>query len=161
MKQLTIILAALIFGTAAFGQKTDFSGNWVFKEQASVSGKLYSNGSPKAIKITQTSTNTTLEKTSAGGSGDVTTSETLGFDGTALETVTPTTKRKKIITITWSGNSSFTEIASLYNATDPTKLDFKTTDIYMMENGALVLDRKTENFTNGETWESNARYEKQ
>jgi len=160
MKQLTILFTALLLTTAAFAQKTDFSGNWSFTEQSSISGKLYSNGSPKAIKITLTATAITLEKTSAGASGDVTTSETVSLDGKPFETVTPTTKRKKVITIAWSSNSALTEIASLYNATDPAKLDFKTTDTYTVENGELVLDRKTENFTNGETWESKANYSK-
>jgi preprotein translocase subunit SecF len=41
------------------------------------------------------------------------------------------------------------------------KLDFKNTDTWTLGTDKLILDRKNENYTNGETWESKATYEKQ
>ncbi len=49
-----------------FAQNKDFSGTWNFTEQESISGKLYSNGSPKSFKITQSATQTIIEQTTAG-----------------------------------------------------------------------------------------------
>jgi hypothetical protein len=46
--------------------------------------------------------------------------------------------------------------------TDPGKMDYMVTDIYSLNNSgtSLSLDRKDENNTNGEVWESIATYEK-
>ena len=161
MKFLKIILVTACFFSMSFSfaQNKDFSGSWKFAEQESVSGKLYSNGSPKSFKITQAANQTTIEQTSAGASGDVTTSTTLSFDGKPTETKTGT-GRKKIVTLTWNGTSGYTTISTIYNAADPTKMDFKTTDIYTIDDKGLVLQRKAENFANGEVWESKAYYDK-
>ncbi len=142
-----------------FAQNKDFSGTWNFTEQESISGKLYSNGSPKSFKITQSATQTIIEQTTAGANGDVTTSNTLTFDGKATESKTGT-GRKKVVTLTWNGTSGYTTVTSIYNAADPNKLEFKTTDIYTLDEKGLVLQRKAENFMNGEVWESKAYYEK-
>ncbi len=161
MKFLKIIFSLFfsIYATVCIGQNKDFSGNWNFKEQESISGKLYSNGSPKSFKITQSPAQTVIEQTTAGASGDVTSSTTLGFDGKAFETKTGT-GRKKVVSLSWNGTSGYTTVTSIYNAADPSKLEFKTTDIYTIDNGELVLQRKAENFMNGEVWESRAYYEK-
>ncbi len=89
----------------------------------------------------------------------MTTSNTLTFDGKATESKTGT-GRKKVVTLTWNGTSGYTTVTSIYNAADPNKLEFKTTDIYTLDEKGLVLQRKAENFMNGEVWESKAYYEK-
>ncbi len=158
--QYSKLVLAFVFSFCAlfsFAQNKDFSGTWKFAEQESISGKLYSNGSPKSFKITQSDNQTIIEQTSAGASGDVTTSNTLTFDGKATESKTGT-GRKKVVTLTWNGTSGYTTVSSIYNAADPTKLEFKTTDIYTMDEKGLVLQRKAENFMNGEVWESKAYY---
>lgn len=161
MKYAKIIVSVVCFFSCAFvvAQNKDLSGNWNFTEQESISGKLYSNGSPKSFKITQSAAQVIIEQTTAGANGDVTVSSTLPFNGKAFETKTGT-GRKKLITLTWNGTSGYTTVTSIYNAADPTKLEFKTTDIYTIDNNQLVLQRKAENFMNGEVWESKAYYEK-
>ncbi|MES2331174.1 MAG: hypothetical protein V4539_16335 [Bacteroidota bacterium] len=162
MKFSKIVLSVLCVFICAFSfsQNKDFSGTWKFAEQESISGKLYSNGSPKSFKITQAANQTIIEQTTAGANGDVTTSSTLSFDGKATETKT-STGRKKLITLTWNGTAGYTTVTATYDAADQNKLVFKTTDIYTIDDKGLVLQRKAENFMNGEVWESKAYYDKQ
>lgn len=160
MKYSKTILTVVCFLSCAFSfaQNKDFSGNWHFTEQESLSGKLYSNGSPKSFKITQSTGQVVIDQTTAGAGGDVTSSATLGFDGKPFESKTAT-GRKKVVTLTWNGTAGYTTVTSIYDAADPSKLVFKTTDIYTMDDKGLVLQRKAENFANGESWESKAYYE--
>lgn len=158
MKKVLVFVCACVFATVLNAQ-TNFSGDWKFTDQESISGKLYSNGSPKSLKITQSATQVFIEQTSAGASGDVTTSSTLPSDGKAFETKTAS-GRKKIVTLTWNGTTGFTTVTSTFDTADPTKMVFKTTDIFTMGDKGLVLQRKAENFGNGEVWESKAYYEK-
>lgn len=158
MKKVFVFVCACVFATVLNAQ-TNFSGEWKFTDQESLSGKLYSNGSPKALKITQSATQVIIEQTTAGASGDVTTSSTLTDDGKAFETKTAS-GRKKVVTLTWNGTAGFTTVTTTYDLTDPSKMVFKTTDIFTMSDRGLVLQRKAENFGNGEVWESKGYYEK-
>jgi hypothetical protein len=154
-------LISIVAGMGVATAQTDFSGSWIVKGQESVSGKLYSNGSPKSLTIKQDDKNIILTKTTAGQDGDVTSTETFGFDGQPYEMTTPS-KRKKVMTGTWSSDKkSLTEIVQFYNATDSNKLFHLVTDVWSLEGGELVLDRKDENKENGEIWESKATYNKQ
>lgn len=159
MKKIFISLTAIVISANAFAQ-TELSGFWTFDKQESISGKLYSNGSPETVKISLDGSNLNIEKSTAVGDGTYTkANETLVLDGKASEVITAS-KRKKVITLKKEGNK-YIEFAILYNATDPTKIDRKVTDTWSVEEGQLVLDRKDENLTNGETWESKATYSKQ
>ncbi|NCI51334.1 hypothetical protein GWC95_15505 [Sediminibacterium roseum] len=158
----TFTLAALCFVVfSAFAQKADFTGNWVFVEQESISGNLYSNGSPKQINISQTATVVNLDKITMGANNtDFTVSEKLTKDGRAVE-LTTASKRKKTITTTWSNDgNSFVCFTTISSPDDAGKLERKVTDTYSLEYGSLILQRKDENLTNGEVWESKAVYER-
>jgi hypothetical protein len=141
----------------------DFSGTWKFKSQQSVDGNLYNNGSPVQIKITQDNQKIVIEKQNDNGQGVIsTTADTVTADGKPIEVVTKS-KRKKVITLSWAGDkNSFTEAVNIYSLTDPGKVDYKVIDIYSLNSNstALSLDRKDENNTNGEVWESIATYSK-
>lgn len=159
MKRLSYFILAVCCTIVAHAQNKDFSGAWNFSSQESVSGRLYSNGSPKKITIKQSGTDIVLETVTAGGSGDVSSSLQLKFDGTPAETTTQSGRKKKV-TLTWNGTGSFTTQSTVFNATDPGKKDFVTTDIYSLGDDGLVLQRKAENMMNGEVWESRAFYNK-
>lgn len=156
------ILALALFSTAATvrTQKTDFSGTWQFREQESITGTLYSNGSPTQLKIAQKSTEIAIAKTSADENGkDVTSTDSLNFEK-PLEKITKS-KRKKRITLEWTADGKgFTQTTTIYTAADHSKKEFTYTDKFSMDNGNLLLLRKVENFENGESWESKAIYEK-
>ena len=148
-------------GIPSIHAQTDFSGSWIFKAQQSVSGNLYSNGSPKIVTIKQDQQSITMDKTTAGMNGDVASSETVGFDGKPVETVTPS-HRKKTITGSWSADKkSFTELTLIYDNSDTTKLYHTVTDVWTLEEGQWQLDRKDKNHLNGEIWESKAVYNRQ
>lgn len=162
MRILLITLFTMFSVATVEAQQTDFSGTWLFKDQASISGKLYSNGSPKQIKATQNAGAITIERLNVKPNGEeVASIETIGFNGKPFEKVTAS-KRKKVVILKWANDGkSFTETALLYSLTDSSKPDFKVTDTWRLEDGKLTMVRKDENFTNGEVWESKATYEKQ
>jgi hypothetical protein len=152
---------ALVTSMSAVEAQTSLSGTWIFKSQESISGNLYSNGSPKSLTIKQDAKSITMEKTTAGNGGDVTNTEIANFDGQPVQ-MTTASKRKKTITATWSSDKkSLTEIVQIYDATDSNRLFHLVTDVWSLAGGGLVLDRKDENKENGEIWESKATYSKQ
>jgi hypothetical protein len=155
-------VAVMVGLLACFGVQgqINLSGSWAFKEQQSVFGTLYANGSPKTVVIQQEADAISLTKITASTGSDVTTTETVTFDGKPAESTTAS-KRKKLITGSWSSDKkSFIEMALVYDAVDSTKLFFRTTDTWSLDNGSLILDRKAENQANGEIWESKATYDK-
>ncbi len=161
MKRLSATLTVIFFAIAAFAQKTDFSGTWTLKDQKSISGILYGNGVPKQVKATQTKDDLTLETISANAQGeDVTTTESLSFNGKAFETTT-SSKRKKSVTLKWAKDGkTFNRVSDLSQTVDTNKVEIRYTDTWSLEDGNLILQRKAENFLNGETWESKSVYEK-
>jgi len=162
MKQLIYCAAFMLISVIVSAQKTDFSGNWNFLDQKSISGTMYSNGVPKLIKITQKKDAINFEKITAGADGnDITANEELDVTGKPFETKS-TSGRKKLITLKWDQDGKgFTVTANLYNKDDDKKLEFTYTDKYSMAGASLIMVRKAENFTNGESWESRSNYEKQ
>jgi hypothetical protein len=157
---LSLIVTTLIAANSVNAQTTNFAGNWTFKDQQSISGILYANGSPKQLAITANSDALTIVVTSSNGDTDSTFTETLGK--THFERLTGRTHKKETSTLTWQADKSgFTEITTIYSKADPSKADYRNTDTWTITNGELLLDRKSENFTNGETWESKATYDKQ
>jgi hypothetical protein len=140
--------------------QVNLSGSWALKDQQSVSGTLYANGSPKTVVIQKETKSILIEKVTAGNDSDVTTTEIVSLDGAPTATTTAS-GRKKIITGQWSSDqNTFIEVSLVYEAADSTKLYFRTTDSWSLENGSLLLDRKAENQANGEIWESKATYDK-
>jgi len=149
---------ALLLNTALAAQKTDFSGTWNYKDQESISGTLYNNGSPKSIKIVQKKDNISLEIVSQKADGnDFTSKEILLYKGDVFETKT-SSGRKKLVSIKWTTDAGFTVTANSYDLSDKSKIVFTTTDKYSIENENLVLIRKVENKENEEVWESKAVY---
>lgn len=160
--KVILTAVALFAATTIFAQKTDFSGTWLFQGQESISGNLYSNGSPKKVKITQEASKVSLEKTSDRGDGtEVVLTDVVGFDGKGTETI-GASKRKKVVSLSWSvDDKTFTSTVMVYSAADNTKLERVQRDTYSMDEGKLIIDRRDENKTNDETWESKAVYTKQ
>lgn len=159
LQYLATGLFFLISGLA-YAQSPSLTGTWNFKSQESISGNLYANGSPSKVTISINGADQKMDYLTSDGQNDVPSSE-IFTGGEPFETKTPM-GRKKVVVLTRSADkSSFTEVSSIYSPTDASKLDFKNTDVWTLSDGKLVLDRKKENYTNGETWESKAIYEKQ
>ena len=153
----------LLITLSAIGQKTDYSGKWLLKIQESISGSLYENGVSKKMVVTQNNNNINIEKTTLGqDNNDIVTKETLFFDGKSFEAITAS-KRKKVITMKWDEDKkNLNVIAVLKNAIDNSKEDMKISDTWTLNSdGKLVFVRKSENYLNGEVWESRSIYEKE
>ena len=157
-RSIFLSLTALLFSISSYAQ-ANFTGSWTFKDQQSISGNLYANGSPRQVTITQNGSEINLTEVVNYGQ-DTTLTETLSLKK-PFETKTPMGRKKEITLSSTSDGSSFAEVANIYNLADPSKLDMKETSTWTLANGELTLDRKSENFTNGETWESRAVYQKQ
>jgi len=156
---LTIALLPILTSSISFAQ-TNFNGTWKYKSQESISGKLYANGSPSKVIVTINGKDLKMDYLTNDSLNDVPSSETF-TGGKTFETKTKS-GRKKVVVLTWSADkSSFTEVSNIFSLTDAGKLDFKNIDVWTMADGELILDRENENYTNGETWESKATYEKQ
>lgn len=161
-KYFFFVTAICVLYSLSSAAQTDFSGTWLLKDHQSISGILYSNGVPKQITVTQTPKTLIIEKITAGADGaDFTTIDTLPSDGKAFNSITAS-KRKKETTLKWNADKTGCMIQSMaYNPQEANKVDFRNTDTWILENDQLVQVRKNENFTNGETWESKAIYDKQ
>lgn len=160
MKQFFLASVMMAMSCVIGFAQTNFSGTWNFENQESISGKLYSNGSPKTFVVKQSEQNIMVQRTSAGANGDVTTSDNVLFDGKPTLSTTSSGRPKKVSASLLADHTGFTMVTELFNATDKTKLEMKITDQWKMDGGKLVLQRKNENFTNGEVWESKAWYVK-
>jgi len=140
-------------------QNASLNGNWNFKDQQSISGNIYENGSPKKAAITQNGDRLKLTTTISTGDLDSTFTEALSI--MPFETITGRSHKKKVSVISWlPDHSGFTEISTIYSKDDSSKADYRNTDKWTLQHGQLTLDRKSENFINGETWESTATYTK-
>ncbi|MDP4130863.1 MAG: hypothetical protein Q8939_11940, partial [Bacteroidota bacterium] len=137
MKKPALIAGTVLFSMTSCAQPTDFSGTWVFEDQQSISGNLYSDVSPTQMKVTQKGDEIAIEKTTSAGNGDVTTNEIVTFDGKPFQTTT-SSGRKKRITIKWSDDQKMlTEITALFSTLDNGKEDYRITDRWSLENGKL------------------------
>jgi hypothetical protein len=162
MNSKIILISLVAFcSTRGIMAQTGLSGSWAFSDQQSISGKLYSNGSPKSVTIVVDNQSFLISKVISGKDSDISVTDTLTVDGKPFSAVTPS-GRKKIITARWSADKkTLTEVTSIFDAADPTKLLYVIKDSWSLEFGSLVLDRKAEDHTNGENWESKAIYDRQ
>jgi hypothetical protein len=161
MKRFCIGSGLLLVCLSAAAQSTDFSGKWLYRDQEIVSGNSIGDGTPTRMTVTQKSNAMDIVKLTEGGNVDVTTTETVGFDGKPFQTKSQSGGRK-LIAIKWSGDQkTFTETTMVFSTSDSTKPEYRVTDTWSMENGRLVLHRKDENLMIGDVVESRLFYEKQ
>lgn len=150
-KQITITLIFLLASFTLYAQQNNFTGTWELKTKESISGTLYINAFAEEMHLTQNK-----DEITSGTNSKTTVSEAKPF-----ETI-PSSKEKEVLTIKWNADhTGFTKVLKAYDASDNGKLIYQQTDIYSMDNGELLLDRKAENPINGETWEAKAVYDKE
>lgn len=160
MKKAILLTCAVAIGYVVSAQ-SNFSGKWIFVNQESVSGTLYGNGSPVSFVVKQDANSITIERTSMGADkNNIVVTETILFGGKPTETKA-SDGSPKTLSATWSADKkSFVLESIIYNASDKSKQQRKIIDTWTMDNGRLLLQRKSENFANAEVWESKAWYEK-
>jgi hypothetical protein len=138
-KILGILIAPVIL--LSFTSRPDhanFAGEWHLNETKSDLGQ-FANYAPRTIKVEQTDDSITISKTAPGFSGDdVTTSETLSFDGKE-------TKSTIFQTSTRTASAKWSDDGQTLTITYDLMLDFngQTTEIKGTEVWTLADDGKT------------------
>jgi len=146
LKKITALLIVPVLLLSMTSKKNaDFSGEWKLNETKSDMGQ-YAPIVPLKIKAEQKADALVITKTSPGmdGSGEVTATETLTFDGKQVETsVTPGNSKRKA-SAKWSDDGQTLTITYIL------MLDFngQTAEIKGTETWALSNDGKTLTTTN-------------
>jgi hypothetical protein len=150
LKKFTPLLIAPFFLLLSMTSKknVDFSGEWKLNESKSDMGQ-YAPIVPLKIKAEQKADALVITKTSPGfdGGGEVTASETLGFDGTQVETNVAPGSSKRKASAKWSDDGQTLTITYII------MLDFngQATEVKGTETWALSDDGKTLTTTNTST----------
>lgn len=150
-KQISITVLFLLASFTLYAQQPDYSGTWQLKTKESISGPLYSKTISEELHLVQNK-----DEITSGTDTKTTVSEFKPF-----EKIMPS-KEKDVLTIKWNADhTGFTKVLKVYDAPDYSKMTYMQTDVYTLDNGELLLDRKAENPVNGETWEAKAVYDKE
>lgn len=85
-KSVFFIMPVILMSHTFLPEKVNFSGNWTLNEDKSEFGERGARFAVKAIKVEQKENAITITRTTPSFQGDdVTTTETLGFDGKEVE----------------------------------------------------------------------------
>ena len=148
-KRITPLLIAPILLLSLTSKKNvDFSGEWKLNQNKSEMGQ-YAPIVPLKIKAEQKADALAITKTTTGfdGSGEVTASETLGFDGKQVESKIAPGNSKRTASAKWSADGQTLTI------TYTLMLDFngEMTEVKGTETWALSNEGKTLTATNTST----------
>ncbi len=133
MKKATLIIAAVMTATLAFGQ-TNFSGTWSINNEKSKLGEP--SFAPKEITIVQGENSLSIESHMDWQGQEMVTNEKFTLDG--KECVNPgmmETQKKSVVTL--SDDKTTLKIVSKIDFQDQT---MTLTDVYKLENGTLVQE---------------------
>jgi len=142
-KQLFLLLLApaLLSSFILFTERANFAGEWKLNEGKSELGEFGGRFAARTIKIEQKEDAITISKTAPGFNGgeNVTTTETLNFDGKESETTVFGSSKKKS-TLKWSDDSqSFVINYSIMFERNGQTSEFKGTETWSLKDGALSL----------------------
>ncbi len=138
-KLLGLLIAPVLFlSFTTLPDRANFSGEWKLDEAKSDLGQ-FANYAPRTIKVEQTDDSITISKTAPGFNGDdVTTAETLSYDGKE-------TKSTIFGTSTRTASAKWSDDEQTLTITYDLMLDFngQTTEVKGTEVWALADDGKT------------------
>ena len=141
-KQLLLLLLApaLLSSFISFTDRANFAGEWKLNEGKSELGEFGGRFAARSIKIEQKEDAITISKTAPGFNGEeITTTETLKFDGKESETTVFGSSKKKS-TLKWSDDSqSFVINYSIMFERNGQTSEFKGTETWSLKDGALSL----------------------
>ena len=137
---LLLLAPALLSSFISFTERANFAGEWKLNEGKSELGEFGGRFAARSIKIEQKEDAITISKTAPGFNGEeVTTTETLKFDGKESETTVFGSSKKKS-TLKWSDDSqSFVVNYSIMFERDGQTSEFKGTETWSLKEGALSL----------------------
>jgi len=141
---VALIAAAFLLSFTTVADKANFSGSWKLNEGKSELGE-FGRFIPRKIKTEQKDDAITISKTAASFNGDeVTTTETLTYDGKTTETTVFGTAKKKS-TVKWSDDGKSMAISySIDVERDGNTMTFTGTETWSLsDEGKLVLSTKS------------------
>lgn len=142
----SVLIAAFLFSFTTIADKANFSGNWTLNEGKSELGD-FGRFVPRKIKAEQKEDAITVSKTAPSFSGgDVTTTETLTFDGKTSESVVFGGSKKKSVA-KWSDDGKTLTIS--YSIAF--ERDGQTFDITGTETWTIASDGKSLSVQNSST----------
>ena len=146
LKKLTAIMVAPVLLLSITSKKNvDFSGEWKLNQSKSEMGQ-FATIVPLKVKAEQKADALSITKTSTSfdGSGEITASETLGFDGKEVETTVVPGNSKRKASAKWSADGQTLTISYTL------QLDFngETTEVKGKEIWTLSDEGKTLTTTN-------------
>ncbi|MEI9909093.1 MAG: hypothetical protein WDO71_05150 [Bacteroidota bacterium] len=143
---VSILIAAFLFSFTTIADKANFSGNWSLNEGKSELGD-FGRFVPRKIKAEQKEEGITISKTATSFNGDeVTTTETLTFDGKTSESVVFGGSKKKSVA-KWSDDGKTLTIS--YNIAF--ERDGQTFEISGTETWSIASDGKSLSVQNSST----------
>jgi hypothetical protein len=162
MNKIFGISIALLSSFTLCAQKADFSGTWRLSDIKSLSGKLYANAVPKELRIA-VSRDSLVFQTEEDNlfPTDIVGRESYAQNGAVTQSSFGKKNRKKAARLQWNkeGNQCI-RTSSLYQE-DGKNIYVTYTDTISREGDHLIVQRRGENFANGEVWECWSAYEKE
>jgi len=164
IKKLLILLIAPAFLLSFKNKKADranFSGDWSLNEGKSDLGQ-FANYAPRKIKVEQKDDAITISKTAPSFTGeDVTTKETLTFDGKETETTVFGTSKRKA-SAKWSDDGqTLTVTYNLMLDFNGQTTEIKGTDTWTLGDGGKTLVSQNNNSSSFGDIAAKGVYEKQ
>ena len=136
-----IIVSAAFFSFSIKAEKANFSGSWALNEGKSDFGERGARFATKAIKVEQKGDAITISRTTPSfqGGDDVTTTETLGFDGKEVQgTGFGGSVRKS--TLKWAGDEqSFSITSTTTGERNGQSFTFNSTETWTLGDGDKSL----------------------
>ena len=136
---LTLFLSVSLFSFKALPDKANFSGAWKLNEGKSDLGN-FGRFAARTVKVDQKGDAITISKTAPSFQGDdVTTTETLGFDGKESESTVFGTAKKKS-TVKWSDDNTMVITYTILFERDGQTTEIKGTETWTVtKEGALSI----------------------
>jgi hypothetical protein len=131
--------AFLLFSSATFAQKVNFSGTWTYNEDKSEVGEGRFRGAATELTIKQEGNNMSIERVSQGRDGEeFTRNEKYTLDGKVCENPAFNTTRKS--TATWSEDGKSLTIAStMVFEREGQEREMKSTEVLSLADNGKTL----------------------
>ncbi|MBS1622221.1 MAG: hypothetical protein JST10_14570 [Bacteroidetes bacterium] len=158
-----LVVPALLLSFTFIADKANFSGDWKLNEGKSEFGQRGARFATKALKVDQKADAIVISKTSASfqGGDDVTTTETLTFDGKEVEGKGFGNSVKKS-TLKWAADEqSFTITSNTTMDRNGETMTFASTETWSLSDGGKTLTLTSTRTTQQGEMTTKAVYEKQ
>ncbi len=148
-----LALFCISLAPACFSQSI-FSGSWLRKQLYPIAGPLYGNAIQAEMHIKFTQDSMIIEMTTPAPGGKTTQSRQVYLlNGKPFNTVSAVSQRKLLKTYAISPDKKSLILTTIFYSPDnDTEEDFRRVETWMMENGQLVINKKSIE-TRGESWE--------